>query len=88
LSASSCNIRQATFGVLYQQQVNALTLKPMVVIEPVRVDQRHIALPVLGDDFFGSRFGLVGQLGQIGSCLREWHDIAGCKTHDRLLEER
>ena len=40
-----------------------------------RFDQRHIALAVLGDDFFGTYLGLIG------ACLREWHDIAGCQTH-------
>src|SRR5258707_14703624 len=56
------DVFQASAGVVDQQQVNALPLQAVVVVEPVRIDQRHIALTVFGDDLFGTSFDLVGQL--------------------------
>ena len=76
---------QAFARIVDQQQVDALALQPVVVVQPVCIDQGDVAFPVLGDDFFGACLGLVSQLGQVRACLGEWHDIAGSKAHGWLL---
>ena len=64
--------------------MDALAFQAVVVLQPVRVDQRDIALSILGDDLLAGRLGLLGQLGEVGACLREAHHIAGGKRHGRL----
>jgi hypothetical protein len=50
VGAASLDVGDAAPGIVDQQQVDALPLQPVVVVQPVGVDQRHIALAVLGDD--------------------------------------
>jgi hypothetical protein len=71
------DIGQATTSIVDQQQVDALALQAVVVVQSVCIDQGHVAFAVLGDDLFGARLGLVGQLRQIGARLGEGHHIAG-----------
>jgi hypothetical protein len=59
------------------QQVHALTLQAVVVIQPVGIDQSDVALTILGDDLLDAGLGPVGQLGQVGTCLDEGHHIPG-----------
>ena len=81
---ASGNIVEALLRILQQQQVNALALQPMVVIQPVSVDQRYVALTVLGDDLLGTCLDLIGQIGKIGTCLGERHHVIRRKGDRRL----
>src|SRR5574337_546459 len=77
LRTPGLDVGQSAPGVFDQQQVDALALQPVVVIQPVGVDEGDIALTVLRDDLFFAGLGLIGQLGQIGACLGEGHHITG-----------
>jgi len=41
------HIGQASAGIVDQQQMDALTLKPVVVVQPVCIDQGDVAFTVL-----------------------------------------
>jgi hypothetical protein len=53
-----------------QQQMNAFTREPVVMIESFRVDQCDVRLTVLGDDLFGAGFELLNQFRESGANLR------------------
>src|SRR5689334_10206608 len=46
------DVGQSTLGIVNQQQMDALAFQPVVVVQPVCVDESDIALAVLGDDLF------------------------------------
>ncbi|MNR66414.1 hypothetical protein D3C85_1898840 [compost metagenome] len=57
--------------------MDALAFQSVVVVQPACVDKSDIALAVLGDDFFGTGPRLVGELGEVGARLGEWHNVTG-----------
>lgn len=76
LDPSCRDIGHARHRVAHQKQMDALTLKLVVVVEPVRSDDGHIALAVLGNHFLGAGLHLIRQLRERGSCLRQGNDLA------------
>ena len=77
VGAAGGDVGQAAPGIVEQQQVDAFAFQPVVVVEPVGVDQCDVAFTVLGDDLFGAGLCLIGQLGQVRACLGEGHHITG-----------
>ena len=57
--------------------MDALTLERVVVVEPLRSDDGHIALAVLDNHFLGAGLHLIRQLQARGSCLRQGNHLAG-----------
>lgn len=53
------------------QQLDSLALQAVIVVQSVGVDQRYIALTVLGDDLLSAGLDLVGQLRKVSACLGE-----------------
>src|SRR5512136_1635463 len=53
----------------------------MVVVKPVRINERHVALTILGDDLFRARLYFIGDLGQAGPRLGERNDVLGTDGH-------
>jgi hypothetical protein len=49
--------------------MNALAFQPVVVVQPVGVDQGDIALTVLGDDLFRSGLDLFGKFREVGASM-------------------
>ena len=66
-----------------QQQVDAFTREPMVMIESFRVHQRDVRLTVLGDDLFGASFDLSNQYRESGANLREGIGVVLQDSHGR-----
>ena len=60
LGISCRDVCEAFARIVNQQQVDAFTLKLVVVVQPLGVDDGHIALTVLGDDLLCTSFYLVG----------------------------
>ncbi len=59
----------------------ALALALMVVIQPRRINQRHLAFTMLGNDFFSRGLDLIGQFGQRGAGLGQRDNIGSGKGH-------
>lgn len=49
--------------------MDTFTLQLVVVVQPIRVNQRDVAFTILGDDLLGTRFDLVCQVGELGAGL-------------------
>ena len=54
VGAAGLNVGQAALRVVNQQQVDALSLQPVVVVQPVSVYQGDVAFTVLGDDLLAA----------------------------------
>lgn len=64
-----------------QQQVDALALKPVVVIEALRVDDCDVGPTVLDDDFSSARFDIFSPLGKVGTGLGKRNYVTGRDGH-------
>jgi hypothetical protein len=53
-NAAGGDIVKSLACLIDQQQVNARALQPVVMVQPLRVDQRHVTLAVLGDYLLGA----------------------------------
>src|SRR5665213_323486 len=82
LGASRNDVFQPAPGIVDQQQVDSLALQVVVVVQPVGIDEGHIALTILGDDLLGAGLHMIGKLGQVGTRLSERHHVAGRDAHD------
>ena len=58
------------------------SLKPMIMIQPLRIDERHIALAILRDDLFRASFYLIRQFGEVGTSLRKGNHVTGRECHE------
>ena len=49
-------VRDSFLGFIEQHKMDARSLQPVIVIQPVGIDQGDVALAVAGDDFSASAF--------------------------------
>ena len=59
IDPAGLDVGQAALRIGYQQQVDALALQAVVVVQPVSVDEVDVALAVLGDGLLGAVLGWV-----------------------------
>lgn len=84
LHLAGSNVVESPGSLVDQQQVNALTLQLVVVVQTAGVDQGNVTLAVLGNDL-GAAFDLVSQFGEVRSRVRERDNVACGNTDDDLL---
>ncbi len=79
-------IIQTAENLIEQSEVDVFPLEPMIVIQPLGVDQSGTAFTVLGDDLLRA-FGvdLVDKLGQLRPGPSERHDVFRGKAHKTIL---
>lgn len=85
LDLAGSNVVESPGSLVDQQQVNALTLQLVAVVQPAGVDQGNVTLAILGNDLLGAAFDLVSQFGEVRSRVRERDDVACGNTHDDIL---
>lgn len=67
--ASGVDVRDAAHGLVDQGQMNVLTLEPVVMVKPARINQRNVTLSVSGDDLLPAAPHLFGEVCETGSNL-------------------
>src|SRR3990167_2420370 len=83
LHAAGGDIVESLARLIDQQQVNAFALQTVVMVQPLRIDQRHVAFAVLGDDFLGAGLDFFSQLRKVGAGLRQRNNVVRGNSHCR-----
>ena len=79
--ATCLDVRKSPLHFVQQSKVNVLSLQAMVVVEATRIDERHVALPIAGNELLLTYASFLRQFRQSSPDLIQRNDVIGVDGH-------